>query len=91
MELRELKEENSDIILCYEREFTDLQKREESTTKLLKSSVALLQKAADMLGGQLANMASRLEREQADHDEVQDCLNCLLDHVATHVLRVRDA
>jgi hypothetical protein len=49
----------------------------------------LLQKAADTLGGQLANMAS-MEHEQADHDEVQDHLNRLLDHVATHVFQLRD-
>jgi hypothetical protein len=54
---------------------------------MLEASVALLQKAGDTIGGQ----ASRLERERADRDEVQDRLNHLVDHVATEVLRLRDA
>ena len=83
MELHELKEERSAMLLHYEREFMELQKRQESTTKMLEASAALLQKAGDTIGGQ----ASRLERERADRDEVQDRLNHLLDHVATKVLQ----
>jgi hypothetical protein len=41
----------------------------------------------DTIGGQ----ASRLERERADRDEVQDRLNHLVDHVVTHVLRLHNA
>ena len=40
-----------------------------------------------MIGGH----ASPLERERADHDEVQDRLSHLVNQVATHVLRLRDA
>jgi hypothetical protein len=58
---------------------------------MLEASAALLQITGDMLGGQVALMASRLEHERADHDEVQDHLNHLLDHVATQVLQLRDA
>ena len=59
LELRELKEERSGMLLLYLREFTELQKRQ-----------ALLQKTRDTIGGQ----ASWLERERADRDEVQDRL-----------------
>ena len=87
MELSELKEERSDILLRYVREFTELQKRQASTTKMLEATAALLQKAGDTIGRQV----SRLERERADRDMVQDCLSHLVNQVATHVLRLRDA
>ena len=86
-ELCELKEERSAMILRYVREFTELQKRQASTTKMLEASAALLQKAGDTIGRQ----GSRLERERADCDEVQDRLSHLVNQVATHVLRLRDA
>lgn len=75
------------MLLLYVREFTKFQKRQTSTMKMLKASAALLQKAGDTIGRQ----ASRLEREQTDRDEVQDHLSHLVDHVATHVLRLSDA
>ena len=71
----------------YVREFTKLQKRQASTTKMHEVSAALLQKAGDTIGRQ----GSRLERERADCDEVQDRLIHLVNQVATHVLRLRDA
>ena len=55
--------------------------------KMLEASAAMLQKAGDTIGHQ----GSRLERERADRDEVQDRLNHLVNQVATHVLRLRDA
>jgi hypothetical protein len=91
VEIRELREEKSAMLLRYEREFTELQKRQESTTKMLEASALLLQKAGDTLGGQVVLMASRLEHKRADRDEVQDRLNHLLDHVTTQVLQLRDA
>ena len=66
MELRELKEEKSAMLLHYVREFTELQKRQASTKKMLKASAALLWKAGDTIGRQ----GSRLERERADREEV---------------------
>ena len=84
VELRELKEERSAMLLLYVQEFTELQKRQASTTKMLEASAALLQKAGDTIGRQ----GSRLERERADRDVVQDRLSHL---VATHLLRLRDA
>ena len=42
VELRVLKEERSTMLLCYVREFTELQKRQASTTKMLEASAALL-------------------------------------------------
>ena len=75
------------MLLLYVREFIELQKWQTSTTKMLEASAALLQKVGDTIGGQ----ASRLERERANRDEVQDHLSHLVDHVATHVLRLRDA
>ena len=75
------------MLLRYVREFTELQKRQASTTKMLEASAALLQKEGDMIGRQ----GSRLERKRADHDEVQDRLSHLVDQVATHMLRLRDA
>ena len=54
---------------------------------MLEASAALLQKAGDMIGRQ----GSRLERERADRDEVQDCLSHLVNQVSTHVLRLRNA
>ena len=87
VELRELKEERSAMLLRYVREFMELQKRQASTTKMLEASAALLQKAGDTVGRQ----GSRLERERADRDEVQDRLSHLVNQVATHVLRLRDA
>ena len=75
------------MLLRYVQEFTELQKQQASTTKMLKASAVLLQKAGDTIGRQ----GSRLEREQADRDEVQDRLSHLVDQVATHVLRLRDA
>ena len=50
MELHELKEERSAMLLRYVREFTKLQKRHASTTKMLEASAALLQKAGDTIG-----------------------------------------
>ena len=67
------------MLLLYVREFTELQKQQASTTKMLEALAALLQKVGDTIGGQ----ASRLERERADRDEVQDRLSHLVDHVAT--------
>ena len=87
VELRELKEERSAMLLRYVREFTELQKRQASTTKMLEASAALLQKAGDTIGRQ----GSRMERERADRDEVQDRLSHLVNQVATHVLRLRGA
>ena len=75
------------MLVRYVQEFTELQKRQASTTKMLEASVELLQKAGGMIGRQ----GSRLERERADRDEVQDRLSHLVDQVATHVLRLRDA
>ena len=72
------------MILLYVWEFTELQKWQASTTKMLEASIVLLQKAGDMIGGPV----SRLERERAGRDEVQDRLVHLVDHVATHVLRL---
>ena len=80
VELRELKEERSAMLLHYVQEFTELQKRQASTTKMLEASAALLQKAGDTIGRQ----GSRLERERADRDEVQDRLSHLVNQVATH-------
>ena len=54
---------------------------------MLEASAALLHKAGDTIGRQ----GSRLERERADRDEVQDRLSHLVNQVATHVLRLRDA
>ena len=87
VELRELKEERSAMLLRYVREFTELQKRQASTTKNVEALVALLQKVGDTIGRQ----GSRLERERAYRDEVQDLLSHLVNQVATHVLRLRDA
>ena len=42
VELHELKEERSAMLLRYVREFTELQKRQASTTKMLEVSAALL-------------------------------------------------
>ena len=39
----------------------------------------------------IGRQRSRLERERADRDEDQDRLSHLVDQVATHVLRLRDA
>ena len=75
------------MLLRYVREFMELQKRQASTTKMLEASAALLQKAGVMIGRQ----GSQLERERAYRDEVQDCLSHLVDQVAKHVLRLRDA
>ena len=75
------------MLLHYVREFTELQKWQASTTKILEASAALLQKAGDTIGRQ----GSRLERERADRDEVQERLSHLVNQVATHVLRLRDA
>ena len=75
------------MLLRYVREFTELQKRQVSTTKMLEASAALLQKAGDTIGRQ----GSWLEREWADHDEVQDRLSHLVNQVARHVLQLRDA
>ena len=50
VELRELKEERSAMIPRYVREFTELQKWQASTTKMLKASTTLLQKAGDTIG-----------------------------------------
>ena len=50
VEIRELKEERSAMILLYVREFTELQKRQVSTTKMLEASAALLQKAGGTIG-----------------------------------------
>ena len=75
------------MLLHYVREFTELQKWQASSTKMLEASAALLQKAGDTIGCQ----GSRLERERADRDEVQDRLSHLVNKVATHVLRLRDA
>ena len=58
-----------------------------STTKMFEASAALLQKAGDTIGCQ----GSWLEHERADRDEVQDRLSHLVNQVATHVLRLRDA
>ena len=75
------------MLLRYVREFTERQKKQASTTKMLEASAALLQKAGDTIGRQ----GSRLERERANRDEVQDRLSHLVNQVATHVLRLRDA
>ena len=75
------------MLLLYVREFRELQKRQASTTKILEASAVLLQKARDIIGCQ----GSRLERERADRDEVQDRLSHLVNQVATHVLRLHDA
>ena len=66
VELRELKEERSTMLLRYVREFMELQKRQASTTKMLEALAVLLQKARDTIGHQ----GSRLECERADRDEV---------------------
>ena len=87
MELRVLKEERSALLLRYVWEFTELQKRQASTTKMLEALAALLQKAGDMIGRQ----GSRLERERAYRDEVQDRLSHVVNQVSTHMLRLRDA
>ena len=50
VELRELKEERSAMLLRYVREFTERQKRQASTTKMLEASTAFLQKAGDTIG-----------------------------------------
>ena len=42
MELRELKEGWSAMLLRYVREFTELEKWQASTTKMLKAAAALL-------------------------------------------------
>ena len=73
VELHELKEERSAMLLRYVWEFMELQKWQASTTKMLEASAALLQKAGDTIGRQW----SRLERERADRDEVQDRLSHL--------------
>lgn len=96
MELCELKEERSAILLLYVQEFMELQKRLASTTNMLEASAVLLQKVGDTIGGQ----ASRLEHERADRDKVQDRLNhlpcchasvtavrCLLSCQCDHVVR----
>ena len=75
------------MLLRYVREFTELQKRQASTTKMLEASAALLQKAGDTI----IRLGRRLERELADRDEVQDRLSHLVNQVATHVLRLRNA
>ena len=54
---------------------------------MLEASTALLQKAGDTISRQ----GSRLERERPDLDEIQDRLSHLVNQVATHVLRLRDA
>ena len=54
---------------------------------MLEASSGLLKKVGDTIGRQ----GSRLERERANRDEVQDCLSHLVNQVATHVLRLRDA
>ena len=87
VELRELKEERSAMLLRYVREFTELQKRQASTTTMFEALAVLLQKAGDTIGRQ----GSRLEHERADRDEVQDRLNHLVNQVVMHVLRLRDA
>ena len=75
------------MLLLYVREFTELQKQQASTTKMLEASVVLLQKAGYTIGRQ----GSRLKRERADRDEVQDRLSHLVNQVAMHVLQLRDA
>ena len=45
VELRELKKERSAMLLHYVQEFTELQKRQASTTKMLEVTAVLLQKA----------------------------------------------
>ena len=75
------------MLLRYVREFTELQKRQASTTKMLEASAALQQKAGDTIGRQ----GSRLERERANRDEIQDRLSHLVNKVATHMLRLHDA
>ena len=42
VELREIKEERSSMLLRYVRDFTKLQKWQASTTKMLEASVVLL-------------------------------------------------
>ena len=54
---------------------------------MLEVSATLLQKVGDTIGGQ----ARRLEHEWADRDEVHDRLSHLVNQIATHVLRLRDA
>ena len=54
---------------------------------MLEALAALLQKAGDTISRQ----GSRLERERPDLDEIQDRLSHLVNQVATHVLRLRDA
>ena len=51
VELRELKEERSAMLLHYVQEFTELQKRQASTTKMLEATTTLLQKVRDTIGG----------------------------------------
>ena len=75
------------MLLRYVREFMELQKWRAPTIKMLEASAALLQKAGDTIGRQ----GSKLERERADRDEVQDRLSHLVNQVATHVLRLCDA
>ena len=75
------------MFLRYVREFTEVQKQQASTTKMLEASAALLQKAGDTIGHQ----GSRLERVRANCDEVQDRLSHLVNQIATHVLRLHDA
>lgn len=70
MELYELRKEKSDLLLLYDRQFMELQKWQEPTTKMLQASSALFQE-----------VAATLERKWVDHEEVQGCLNNLLDHV----------
>ena len=85
--LRQFKEESSAMLLLYVREFTELQKWQAYTTKMLEASAVLLKKAGDTIGHQ----GSRLERERADRDEVQDRLSHLVNQVAMHVLWLRYA
>ena len=75
------------MLLLFVQEFTELQKRQASTTKMLEASAALLQKEGDTIGCH----GSRLEREQDDRDEVQDRHSHLVNQVATRMLRLRDA
>ena len=64
VELRELKQERSAMLLRYVREFTELQKRQVSTAKMLQVLVALLQKEGDTIGRQ----GSQMDCERADRD-----------------------
>ena len=72
------RERISDTLLRHQRENAELWEWLESMTEQLRVAKKTMEEAADRLGKEVAVMASRLERERAEHDEVEDRLGRML-------------